>query len=523
MPLPNSLLTKYRIMKIIIKFIAVIAFLTCGFYGRAQVSGVKPYADLYRPQIHFSPQQHWMNDPNGLVYFNHTYHLFFQYYPKATVWGPMHWGHAVSKDLVHWKELPIALYPDKLGYIFSGSVVVDSNNTSGFGKNGKIPLVAIFTHHDPQGEKNGKTNYQNESLAYSLDNGSSWTKYPANPVLKNPGIKDFRDPKVMWYAPEKKWIMTLATKDRITFYSSADLKSWKKESAFGKEFGAHGGVWECPDLFQLTLNGKKYWVLIVNLNPGGPNGGSATQYFIGQFNGSKFTPVDTHTKWLDYGPDEYAGVTWSNTGERKIFLGWMSNWLYANLVPTKAWRNAMTIPRELKLAAVNGNVFMSSEPVKEIGLLKTNAISLKSVHVNKAFNLNSKIGKVAGPYILKLNAAELHNYSITLSNTKNEKIIIGYDRTANQYYIDREHSGVTDFYKDFAKRSTAPRLSVNKESRITLVVDASSVELFADDGLTVMTGISFPGSPFNLIQLVADKDFVIKNISYSPLNKIWNN
>src|SRR5438270_126109 len=223
----------------------------------------------HRPQIHFSPKTGWMNDPNGMIHFNNQYHLFYQYYPDSTVWGPMHWGHAISKDLVHWQHLPIALYPDSLGYIFSGSAVADVNNTSGFGKNGKTPLVAIFTHHNPKGEKAGSDTYQNQSIAYSLDDGKTWTKYANNPVVKNPGIKDFRDPKVSWYEAGKKWVMTLATLDRITFYSSADLKNWSKESEFGKDVGAHGGVWECPDLFPLDYNGEKVWILVININPGG--------------------------------------------------------------------------------------------------------------------------------------------------------------------------------------------------------------------------------------------------------------
>ncbi|BAU53820.1 Levanase precursor [Mucilaginibacter gotjawali] len=349
----------------------------------AQQQKTNLYNEPFRPQLHFSPKAHWMNDPNGMVYFNHTYHLFFQYYPGGTVWGPMHWGHAISKDLVHWQQLPIALYPDSLGYIFSGSAVVDSNNTSGFGKNGKIPLVAIFTHHDPKGERAGTDNFQNESIAYSLDEGRTWTKYSGNPVLKNPGIRDFRDPKVMWYAKDKKWVMTLATKDHITFYSSRDLKTWAKESEFGKEIGAHGGVWECPDLFPLKLNGKQYWVLVVNLNPGGPNGGSATQYFVGQFDGEQFVPVDDQIKWLDYGPDEYAGITWNNTGSRKIFLGWMSNWSYATQVPTASWRSAMTIPRDLKLISIDGNILLTSMPVKAILKLKQQPILAGNVHVKK--------------------------------------------------------------------------------------------------------------------------------------------
>ncbi len=275
------------------------------------------YSDPYRPQIHFSPKEHWMNDPNGMVFYKGVYHLFFQYYPDSTVWGPMHWGHATSKDLVHWKQQPIALYPDSLGYIFSGSAVIDQQNTSGFGKNGHPPMVAIFTHHDPKGEKEGRNNFQNQSLAYSLDEGKTWTKYAGNPVLKNPGIKDFRDPKVRWYEEGKKWIMTLATLDRIDFYSSKNLKTWTKESEFGKDLGAHGGVWECPDLFPMNYKGKTVWILIVNINPGGPNGGSATQYFTGDFDGKTFIPYQTDTRWLDYGPDEYAGITWSNTGNRQ--------------------------------------------------------------------------------------------------------------------------------------------------------------------------------------------------------------
>src|SRR6478735_7848163 len=237
------------------------------------VSTESSYNEPHRPQVHFSPQANWMNDPNGMVYFNNQYHLFYQYYPDSTVWGPMHWGHATSKDMISWEHQPIALYPDTLGYIFSGSAVADINNTSGFGKDGKTPLVAIFTHHDAKREKSDPEHVETQSIAYSLDEGMTWTKYSNNPVLKNPGIRDFRDPKVSWFEAGKKWIMTLATTDRITFFSSPNLKAWTKESEFGKEFGAHGGVWECPDLFPLAYNDEKIWILIVNINPGGPNGG----------------------------------------------------------------------------------------------------------------------------------------------------------------------------------------------------------------------------------------------------------
>ena len=231
-----------------------------------------------------------MNDPNGMVYHNGEYHLFYQHNPDSTVWGPMHWGHAVSKDLVKWEHLPIALYPDSLGTIFSGSAVVDKNNTSGLGTKDNPAMVAIYTYHNAEGEKAGRKDYQTQGIAYSLDNGRTWTKYKANPVLKNPGIKDFRDPKVSWYEKGQKWIMTLAVTDHISFYSSKNLLDWTKESDFGADIGGHGGVWECPDLFKMPVAGtnEEKWVLIVNINPGAPNGGSGTQYFVGQFDGKNF-------------------------------------------------------------------------------------------------------------------------------------------------------------------------------------------------------------------------------------------
>jgi fructan beta-fructosidase len=478
------------------------------------------YKEQYRPQIHFSPKAHWTNDPNGMVYNDGIYHLFFQYYPDSTVWGPMHWGHATSTDLIHWKEQPVALYPDSIGYIFSGSAVIDKNNTSGFGKDGKTPIVAIFTQHDPVGAKEKSNVFQNQSIAYSIDNGKTFIKYKHNPVLKNPGITDFRDPKVMWYEPQKKWVMTLATKDCITFYSSPDLKNWQKESEFGKTIGAHGGVWECPDLFSLDDNGKTIWVLIVNLNPGGPNGGSATQYFIGDFDGKNFTPLNTNIKWLDYGPDEYAGVTWSNTGGRKIFLGWMSNWLYANIVPTKVWRNAMTIPRELKLKHAGNDIFVVSEPVKELDEIASKPVVVNNVQVNKSFDLSAKT-EIKFPCGINLNFTKTAGFTLVLSNDAGEKLLIGYDKEANQYFIDRTKSGNTNFYKGFAAKHFAPRLSNVKQINLSLVIDESSVELFADDGLTVMTEIFFPSKPFNHIGIQSAENISIESLKYSQLKSIW--
>ena len=381
-----------------------------------------------------------MNDPNGMVFHKGVYHLFYQYYPDSTVWGPMHWGHATTTDLVHWENHPIALYPDSLGYIFSGSAVVDEKNSSGFGKEGQIPLVAIFTHHNPKAEKESPLTVENQSIAFSLDDGNTWTKYEGNPVLKNPGIRDFRDPKVFWHEPGKKWIMTLAASDQIIFYSSPNLKTWTKESEFGKEFGAHGGVWECPDLFPLEYKGETIWVLIVNINPGGPNGGSATQYFTGQFDGKTFTPYQTDTRWADYGPDDYAGVTWSNTGARKIFFGWMSNWDYANVVPTVKWRSASTLPRDLTLEKIGDRYFLCSLPVPEIEKIAGPPVVLENLSEDN-LDLSQKTGSLNGPARLQITSDTIQTFSITLSNKNGEKIMIGYDKAENSYFIDRSRAG----------------------------------------------------------------------------------
>jgi fructan beta-fructosidase len=499
-----------------IKHLFTVLFFTASTLAQAQ-SDTAVYQEQYRPQLHFSPQAHWMNDPNGMVYNEGIYHLFFQYYPGATVWGPMHWGHATSSDLVHWQEQPIALYPDSLGFIFSGSAVVDKNNTSGFGKNGIAPLVAIYTSHDTARAHAGSN--ENESIAYSLDNGKTWTKYSGNPVVKNPGIRDFRDPKVSWNEQTKRWIMTLATKDRITFFSSPNLRQWTKESEFGETLGAHGGVWECPDLFPLDYQGQKEWVLVVNINPGGPNGGSATQYFTGNFDGHTFTPDDTTTKWLDYGPDEYAGITWSNTGDRKIFLGWMSNWEYANVVPTQKWRSAMTVPRELGIEKINHQFRVTSQPVKELNAIAKSMSTLTDV---KASDYSvAGTAKLTTPYQLSLTTDAVKDCSITFSNADGEQLIVGYDKAANQYYIDRTRAGESSFKQSFAARAVAPRFAQGNTLQLTLIMDAASIELFADGGLTTMTTIFFPKSLLNQIHLQSSDGLVLKTLQLSSMQRIW--
>jgi len=507
-------------MKLIFSFVSLIVFFAACSSVKKQPESAISFKEPHRPQLHFTPATGWMNDPNGMVYYNGTYHLFYQHYPDSTVWGPMHWGHATSTDMVHWTHQPIALYPDSLGYIFSGSAVVDSFNTSGFGKNGKTPLVAIFTHHDPKGEKAGRNDFQVQSLAYSLDEGKTWTKYSGNPVLNNPGIRDFRDPKVSWHEPTKKWIMTLATLDHVTFYSSPNLKDWTRESAFGNEAGAHGGVWECPDLFPLDYNGEKVWVLIVNINPGGPNGGSATQYFTGTFDGHTFTPYGTDTRWLDYGPDDYAGITWSNTGHRKIFLGWMSNWQYANVVPTEKWRSATTVARDLSLEKMGTEFRVRSLPVPELNAIAGKPVILENIDATN-YELRVKTGKLNGPVQVKITADTIKSFSISFSNSSGEKVLVGYDKSSNQYYIDRTASGKTAFEKSFAAKPGAPRLSTASNLDMVLVLDVASVELFADNGLSVMTSVFFPNASYENVSLQSADHLKIKSLQYTPLNRIW--
>ncbi len=508
-------------------------FSSCKSTGTKTTDVPVQYAEQYRPQVHFSPPFGWMNDPNGMVFFEGEYHLFYQYYPDSTVWGPMHWGHAISTDLMHWENLPIALYPDSLGFIFSGSAVIDVNNTSGFGKEGKPAMVAIFTLHDMAGQKAGKQNIESQGIAYSIDKGRTWTKYEKNPVLKNPGTLDFRDPKVSWNKEAQKWIMTLAVGDHVCFYSSANLKEWSLESEFGKGIGAHGGVWECPDLFQLPVSGKadqKKWVLIVNINPGGPNGGSATQYFVGEFDGHKFVNESTDTQWADQGKDNYATVTFSNIPEsdgRCISIGWMSNWQYANVVPTGVWRSAMTLPRELKLISENNKYIMISEPVKEIQVLRERKTELKSGVITGKLELDSQISESLLPVELDLKFSlpatdASTDFGLELYNSKGENLLIGYDKTKGVFYINRTNAGNSDFSKDFSGVHTSPCLLNGSAVEMHLILDAASVELFAMRGKVAMTEIYFPTEEFSGIRLYSKNGNVqLDSGTAYKLNSIW--
>jgi fructan beta-fructosidase len=516
-------MSKYILYSVVIALVS-----SCNVEKKTSVVA-KPelYTEKHRPKIHFTPEAHWMNDPNGMVYHHGEYHLFYQHYPDSTVWGPMHWGHAVSSDLLHWKHLPIALYPDSLGMIFSGSAVVDEKNTSSLGTMENPPLVAIFTYHNMEGEKAGRTDYQRQGIAYSLDNGNTWKKYEKNPVLENQGTKDFRDPKVFWYEPSKKWIMILAAFDHVEFYASNDLKDWDKLSDFGREYGSHGGVWECPDLFQLDVDGEKTkkWVMLLSINPGGPNGGSGTQYFIGNFDGQKFVSetAKRDTLWLDYGADNYAGVTWSNIpvkDGRRIFLGWMSNWNYANVVPTSPWRSAMTIPRELKLKRINHHLYLQSVPVDELNRAAMKAKTVLNIISNDTLDLTDQtqydltLSRVSG-------IIDASDFSFVLSNSLNERVVIGFELKANRFYINRGGAGKEHFSESFNAISYAPRISTSEKVQFDFIIDVSSVEAFFDGGTTVLTNTFFPDQNLNELQVIAKPVLKIDSIKIEQLKSAW--
>lgn len=413
----------YKKVKLLLGF--VLSGILCFQMAMAQETSSRD--ELYRPQYHFTPLANWNNDPNGLVFYKGEYHLFYQFYPGGMEWGPMHWGHAVSKDMLHWEDLPIALYPDSLGYIFSGSVVVDKDNTAGFQQGSEKALVAIFTYHDP------KTNIESQAIAFSTDKGRTWKKYKGNPVIPNPGLRDFRDPKVRWFTPLKKWVMVVSCHDHIAFYTSFNLKQWAKESEFGKGKGSHGGVWECPDLFPLKINGtgETKWILTVN-NGGSPAGGGGTQYFIGNFEGHAFTADDNKTRWLDGGADEYAGITWSNTGSRTIFIGWMNNWPAANKnIPSYVWRGGMTLPMELSLVKRNdSSMFLVKLPVKELRKLEKPILTEHHLKLSNGYWMKSFDGGelYSSKIRLKTDMKNATGMVVSLQNDQGQQVDITYNK-----------------------------------------------------------------------------------------------
>ncbi|WP_299800611.1 glycoside hydrolase family 32 protein [uncultured Maribacter sp.] len=485
------------------------------------------YIEKYRPQYHFTPEEKWMNDPNGLVYKDSLYHLFYQYYPDSTVWGPMHWGHAVSKDMMIWKHKPVALFPDDNGFIFSGSAVVDHNDTSGFGSKNNPALVAIFTYHDMAGEQAGKNDFQTQGIAYSLDNGDSWAMYEKNPVIGNTGIKDFRDPKVFWNDKAEVWTMLLVAGDHLQIWNSPNLKEWEKVSEFGKDTGAHGGVWECPDLFPLKIKGtdEVKWVLLISINPGAPNGGSGTQYFIGDFDGTTFTTDQVEHKWIDLGRDNYAGVTYNGApNDERIFIGWMSNWDYALDTPTEKWRSAMTVPRELTLCKVGDEVSLFNYPVigfeKHVALAYPESI-IKILPTRKRIIPLKYSNQSKTKFTLSVPNAQIY-----FRNKDGDSLSIDIDRDKKLVTLDRRQSGNVDFSDKFSpgvQQMKIPNL-LDGPIEIVLLLDHSSLELFINGGQYVMTNQIFPNEFFRAITIVnnSEEELIIEDFTEHKVERVWD-
>lgn len=441
--------------------------------------------EKYRPVYHHTPAWGWMNDPNGMFYKDGVWHLYFQYNPYGSQWENMTWGHSTSTDLIHWTFQGAPIEADAWGTVFSGSAVVDHNNTAGFGKGA---VVAMYTS---AGEN------QTQSIAYSNDNGQTFTKYDGNPVLTS-NTPDYRDPHVFWNEDIKRWNMIMAEGQHMDIYSSADLKEWKLESQFGAEYGNHGGVWECPDLMKMKVRGTDQykWMLLCNINPGGPFGGSATQYFVGQFDGHKFTceSAPEVTKWMDYGKDHYATVTFDNAPDgRRVAMAWMSNWQYANQVPTMQYRSANSVPRDLDLYEYQGQTYCGVTPSPE----------LAAARPKKATKTLSEACEMV--VTLKGNA------TITLANDKGEQVVMTYDEKSRTFAMDRTKSGQKEFSDDFAALTVAP--VHGKMSQLRLFIDRSSIEAFDADGKMAMTNLVFPTKPYNKVLVKGKAKYVVYNLN----------
>ena len=492
--------------------------------------------DYYRPIYHHTPSYGWMNDANGMVYKDGEYHLYFQYNPYGSKWGNMHWGHAVSTDLMHWKELQPAIARDTLGHIFSGSSVVDYGNTAGYGKGA---IIALYTSAS---DKNG----QIQCMAYSTDNGRTFTKYDGNPILRPfDGIKDFRDPKVFWHEPAKAWYMIVSADKEMRFYKSDDLKRWTYISSFGRGYGMQPCQYECPDFVQLPVNGDKSdmkYVMLMNVNPGCLFGGSATEYFVGDFDGKNFTCIDDpHVpKWLDYGKDHYATVCFSNTGDRVIALPWMSNWQYANVTPIKQYRGANALPRELSLYTKDGHYYVAANVAQEVKSIRGETNIIEDLKTSDNVEYKTVASGCDGAFEIEFDVipAADGKAGIEIYNDKDENTRIYLDLKQMRVVMDRTESGLTDFgelaephdiekkadaerisnggqpmrmvnaviYKnDFALGTWAPlNLCEGKTYHIDIFVDKCSVELFVDGGRIAMTNLVFPTKPYDSVKFFSE-------------------
>lgn len=433
----------------------------------------------YRPNIHFTPPAMWTNDPNGMVYVNGIYHLFYQHYPEAPNWGPMHWGHAVSRDLLHWKHMPIALYPDELGMIFSGSCVYDRENTSGYGTKEKPPIVAVYTNH-------GRHGLEQQSIAYSTD-GIHFEKSYQNPVIPNPGISDFRDPKAFYNPVKNCWSLVLAAGDRVHFYKSEDLKRWEKTGEFGPEGNLASGVWECPDLFQVEAeDGRKLWVLIVSMTTTTEDGRCRTQYFLGDFDGDTFIQQQKEEEplWIDFGFDNYAGVTFQNL-EEPLFLGWAMNWGYANETPTGEYCGQMTLARSLRAVKTEKGYRLAASFA---GLEK---------YQHSAYPVNHMQRLYTDTFGMKVTGTK----KITLSNALGQKLVI--QVTEDEIFVDRTHAGEHSFHEQFQMPQYCsvriPRMK--QDGEMELIFDVSVLEVLADDGLIPVSMVAYPEAPYDQVLL----------------------
>ncbi len=458
--------------------------------------------EKHRPAFHHTPLYGWMNDPNGMFYRDGEWHLYYQWNPYGSKWQNMTWGHSSSKDLVNWQHHPAAILPNGIGTVFSGSSAIDKANSTGFGKDAVVAMYTSAGHS------------QSQSLAWSPDGGKTFNIYDANPVLTLES--EARDPNMFWNPDTRQWTMTLAhaLEHEMLIFSSPDLKTWTLQSAFGKGLGAQDGVWECPDLFPLTVDGtgKRKWVLICNLNPGGPFGGSATQYFVGDFDGKTFK-ADTDaagnvpTKWLDFGKDHYATVSWSDAPDgRRTVIGWMSNWQYAGEVPTTQFRSANTLPREIGLfTAPDGQIYASSAPSPELLALRGNAVCK-----NKKASVGSTAKQYALPasgiceIVLDIDAQKASKVNLSLKNDAGDIVNMAYDPSARSFSFDRTKSGNVDFSQDFPAVTTAPTFETDGKLSLRIFIDRSSIEVFGNDGHFAMTNLVFPNAPYSSLNISAD-------------------
>lgn len=462
------------------------------------------YSQPYRPQFHFSPRQHWTNDPNGLVFFDGEYHLFFQFNPFGDVWGHMSWGHAVSTDLLHWSELPVALAEENGIMIFTGSTVVDERNTSGFCVNAKPCLVAVYTGHTPEAGR--RPALQTQNLAYSNDRGRTWTKYSSNPVL-NLHLSDFRDPNVFWSDRGHRWVMAVALPNdhKVLFYGSPNLKAWRKLSEFGPA-GATGGQWECPTMAELSVDGTKHtrWVLKVGLNPGGLQGGSGEQYFVGLFDGSRFINENSGstTLWTDYGKDCYCALPFNGIkGHDGVTVGWMNNWQYADKVPTSPWRGQMTMPRSVALQTFPEGIRLVQRPIDAIEHLYENHLSWSGTDPAE---LNRWLKPVrSASFALEATFAHPSTISWKILASESAFTEVGYDSARSELFVDRTHSGITGFSPSFPGRAVAPLAVGTDPLRLILLVDRSTVEVFAQNGRIAITNLVYPPEDASKIELVS--------------------